>query len=40
VTPPGDLDEAVQELIDANVASSPLTLRIGKAGFYDQLASG
>jgi enoyl-CoA hydratase/carnithine racemase len=34
----GALDAAVQEYIDAIVASSPLTVRLGKAAFYDQLA--
>ena len=33
-----ELDAAVQEFIDAIVASSPLTVRLGKAAFYDQLA--
>ena len=32
------LDTAVQEFTDAIVASSPLTMRLGKAAFYDQLA--
>jgi enoyl-CoA hydratase/carnithine racemase len=34
----GDLDNAVQEYVDAIRASSPLTIRLGKAAFYDQLA--
>lgn len=34
----GELDAAVQELTDAIKASSPLTVRIGKRAFYDQLA--
>ena len=38
VTPAADLDAAVQELIDAILASSPLTIQIGKRAFYDQLA--
>ncbi len=33
-----DLDAAVQEFVDALIASSPLTVRLGKAAFYDQLA--
>jgi enoyl-CoA hydratase/carnithine racemase len=33
-----DLDAAVQEFVDAILASSPLTVRLGKAAFYDQLA--
>jgi enoyl-CoA hydratase/carnithine racemase len=37
VVPAADLDAAVQEYADALLASSPLTLRIGKAAFYDQL---
>ena len=38
VVPAADLDAAVQELVDAIVASSPLVVKIGKAAFYDQLA--
>jgi enoyl-CoA hydratase/carnithine racemase len=38
VTAPNDLDAAVQEFVDAILASSPLTVRLGKAAFYDQLA--
>jgi enoyl-CoA hydratase/carnithine racemase len=37
VVPAADLDAAVREYADALLASSPLTLRIGKAAFYDQL---
>jgi enoyl-CoA hydratase/carnithine racemase len=33
-----ELDAAVQEYADAIRASSPLTVRIGKQAFYDQLA--
>ncbi|HEY7313519.1 MAG TPA: enoyl-CoA hydratase [Gemmataceae bacterium] len=33
-----ELDAAVKELTDAIRASSPLTVRIGKRAFYDQLA--
>jgi hypothetical protein len=33
-----ELDAAVQEFVDAILASSPLTVRLGKAAFYDQLA--
>jgi enoyl-CoA hydratase/carnithine racemase len=40
VVPAGGLDDAVQELVDAVLASSPLTLKLGKAAFYDQLALG
>jgi len=36
--PAEQLDAAVRELTDAIKASSPLTIRIGKAAFYDQLA--
>jgi enoyl-CoA hydratase/carnithine racemase len=38
VVPAADLDGAVQEYVDAILASSPLTIRLGKAAFYDQLA--
>jgi enoyl-CoA hydratase/carnithine racemase len=38
VVPPEQLDAAVQELVSAIVSSSPLTVGIGKAAFYDQLA--
>ena len=38
VVPADQLDAAVQEYIDAVLASSPLTVRLGKAAFYDQLA--
>jgi enoyl-CoA hydratase/carnithine racemase len=34
----GELDAAVQEFTDAIRTSSPLTVRIGKQAFYDQLA--
>jgi enoyl-CoA hydratase/carnithine racemase len=34
----GDLDAAVEEFVEAILASSPLTIRLGKAAFYDQLA--
>jgi len=37
VVPPDGLDNAIVELTDAILASSSLTLRIGKAAFYDQL---
>jgi enoyl-CoA hydratase/carnithine racemase len=33
-----ELDASVQEFVDAILASSPLTVRLGKAAFYDQLA--
>jgi enoyl-CoA hydratase/carnithine racemase len=38
VTPAGQLDAAVQEYVDAILASSPQIVRLGKAAFYDQLA--
>ncbi|HEY2253906.1 MAG TPA: enoyl-CoA hydratase, partial [Planctomycetaceae bacterium] len=38
VVPPADLDSAVQELCDAIIASSPATIRLGKAAFYNQLS--
>lgn len=38
VTPAADLDAVVQEFVDAILSSSPLTLRLGKAAFYRQLA--
>ena len=38
VVPAGQLDESVQEFVDAILASSPLTIAMGKAAFYDQLA--
>jgi enoyl-CoA hydratase/carnithine racemase len=38
VVPLDQLDAAVNELVAAIVASSPLTVRLGKAAFYDQLA--
>ena len=38
VVPAGQLDEAVREFAEAILASSPLTVRLGKAAFYDQLA--
>jgi enoyl-CoA hydratase/carnithine racemase len=38
VVPADQLDAAVQEYTDAVLASSPLTVRLGKAAFYDQLA--
>ena len=38
VVPLEGLDAVVREWSDAIVASSPLTVRIGKAAFYDQLA--
>jgi enoyl-CoA hydratase/carnithine racemase len=40
VVPADQLDAAVQEFTDAIRASSPLTVRIGKQAFYDQLAQG
>jgi len=38
LVPAAGLDTAVQEFVDAILASSPLTVAIGKAAFYDQLA--
>jgi enoyl-CoA hydratase/carnithine racemase len=39
VVPAPELDAAVQEYVDAIRASSPLTIALGKAAFYDQLAT-
>jgi len=38
VVPAEQLDAAVKEFTDAIVFSSPLTVRMGKAAFYDELA--
>ena len=38
VVPDGGLDAVVLEWSEAILAASPLTVRIGKAAFYDQLA--
>jgi enoyl-CoA hydratase/carnithine racemase len=38
VVPVQELDGAVREYVEAILASSPLTIRLGKAAFYDQLA--
>ena len=38
VVPAAGLDAAVDALAQAIIASSPLTIRLGKAAFYDQLA--
>ena len=38
VVPAAQLDGAVQEFVDAILSASPLTVRLGKAAFYDQLA--
>jgi enoyl-CoA hydratase/carnithine racemase len=38
VVPLPELDGAIQEYVDAILASSALTLRLGKAAFYEQLA--
>jgi enoyl-CoA hydratase/carnithine racemase len=38
VVPAAELDAAVGEYVDAILAASPLTVRLGKAAFYDQLA--
>jgi enoyl-CoA hydratase/carnithine racemase len=32
-----ELDAAIQEYVDAILSSSPLTVRLGKAAFYEQL---
>jgi enoyl-CoA hydratase/carnithine racemase len=40
VVPPDELDSAVQEYVDAILASSPQVIGLGKAAFYDQLALG
>lgn len=37
VVPADQLDRVVREWADAILAASPLTVRIGKAAFYDQL---
>jgi enoyl-CoA hydratase/carnithine racemase len=36
--PADQLDDAVKEFTDAITASSPLTVRLGKDAFYDQIA--
>lgn len=38
VVPAAELDNAVQELVDAILASSPQIIRLGKRAFYAQLA--
>jgi enoyl-CoA hydratase/carnithine racemase len=38
VVPANQLDEAVQEFTDAIQSSSPLTVRLGKAAFYEGLS--
>ena len=38
VVPTDGLDAAVDDLVQAITASSPLTIRLGKEAFYDQLA--
>src|SRR5262249_39041348 len=35
---PDGLDGAVQEFVDAILATSPLVVRLGKAAYYEQLA--
>lgn len=37
VVPAGELDTAIAEFVAAILATSPLTIRLGKAAFYDQL---
>jgi enoyl-CoA hydratase/carnithine racemase len=38
VVPAGQLDNAVQDFVDAILPVSPMTIAIGKSAFYDQLA--
>lgn len=38
VVPAEDLDAAVHEYVEGILATSPLTVRLGKAAFYEQLA--
>jgi enoyl-CoA hydratase/carnithine racemase len=38
VVSPGELDGAIQQYVDAILASSALTVRLGKTAFYEQLA--
>jgi enoyl-CoA hydratase/carnithine racemase len=38
VVPAAELDKCIQEFTDAIRSSSPLTVRLGKQAFYDQLA--
>src|SRR5438270_5235365 len=38
VVPAEGLDAAVNEYVEAILAASPLTVRLGKAAFYEQLA--
>jgi enoyl-CoA hydratase/carnithine racemase len=38
VVPASELDAGVREFVDAILASSPMTIRLGKAAFYDQLS--
>jgi enoyl-CoA hydratase/carnithine racemase len=38
VVPTEELDAAVNEYVEAVLAASPLTVRLGKAAFYEQLA--
>ncbi|MCI0381422.1 MAG: enoyl-CoA hydratase [Gemmataceae bacterium] len=38
VVPAEELDAAVRQYVEAIIASSPLTVRLGKQAFYDQLA--
>ena len=39
VVRPDELDAAVQEYVDAILATSPVTIALGKTAFYDQLAA-
>ena len=38
VVPVAELDSAIKEMTDAIVASSPMTISLGKRAFYDQIA--
>ncbi len=38
VVPAAELDSAIKEMTDAIVASSPLTISLGKRAFYDQIS--
>ncbi len=37
VVPVGEIDSAIKEMTDAIVASSPMTISLGKRAFYDQI---
>jgi enoyl-CoA hydratase/carnithine racemase len=38
VVPAAEIDSAIKEMTDAIVASSPMTITLGKRAFYDQIA--